>query len=207
MSRLLIDRRTLMASAIAAGAAFAGPAAALTPVGPDDMVQGDPSAPVTVIEYASASCPHCARWSMEVYPAFYRRFVATGRARYVVREILTDPAALAAAGFLVARCAGRRRYFDVLAAIFEAQTSLYRSSNLRGDFARIAARFGVASEQTDACLRDEAAFDALQARVARWSSVDRVTSTPTFFVNGRRMVGEQSLEDLAEAIAAASGDD
>jgi protein-disulfide isomerase len=203
-----IDRRTLLISAAAAGAGLvAGPALALTPVGPDDMMQGNPRAPVTVIEYASASCPHCARWSMQVYPAFYRRFVATGQVRYVVREILTDPATLAAAGFLVARCAGRRRYFDVLAAIFQAQGSLYQSQNLRADFARIAARYGVPPEQTNACLTDEAAFEALQTRVARWSSVDRVTSTPTFFVNGRRLEGEQSLDDLAEAIAAAGGDE
>jgi protein-disulfide isomerase len=105
----MIDRRTLLVSAAAATAALASPAQAITPVGPDDMVLGSASAPVTVIEYASASCPHCARWSIDVFPEFRRRFIQTGQVRYVMREFLTDPAELAAAGFLTARCGGRGR--------------------------------------------------------------------------------------------------
>jgi protein-disulfide isomerase len=172
----------------------------------DDMSLGDPRAKVDVVEYASASCPHCARWDAEVFPVFRARYVDTGRVRYTLKEYLTDPQALAAAGFMLARCAGKDRYFPVLDAVFRGQAEMVQTGDVRSVLARIAkAPGGLTETQLDACLRDPAAEKALVARVERHLRVDKVTSTPTFIINGRRVEGEMSLPELDAAIAKAEG--
>src|SRR5579871_3142309 len=113
-----MDRRQFIGAggALGVAASLAWPALADAPVvtaQPDDMTLGSPKAKVTVIEYASASCPHCARFNNEVFPAFKAKYVDTGRVFYVFREFLTEPASLAAAAFLTARCAGKGKYFGV----------------------------------------------------------------------------------------------
>src|SRR5665213_2186956 len=82
---------------------------------------GDPRAKVTVVEYASASCPHCARFNNDVFPAFKAKYIDTGKVRYVLREFLTEPVQVAAAGFLLARCAGKGKYFGALDDFFHGQ--------------------------------------------------------------------------------------
>jgi protein-disulfide isomerase len=171
-----------------------------------DMSLGDPGAKVTVVEYASASCPHCARWDMEVFPAFKAKYVDSGKVRYTLKEYLTDPEALAAAGFLLARCAGKDRYFPVLDAVFKGQDQMVQTGDVRGVLAKIAKDPGGMTEaQLDACMRDTAAEKALAARADRHLHVDKVTSTPTFIINGRRTEGEMSLPELDAAIAQAAG--
>ena len=199
----MIDRRTLLVSGGAAAAALASPAGAVTPLGRDDIVLGSPRAPVTVIEYASASCPHCARWSMEVFPEFQRRFIRTGQVRYALREFLTAPPELAAAGFLLARCRGPSRYYDILQAVFAAQAEVYRTQDIQGPLMAVAARFGIDQRGFNACLSNRAGLRAMNARITRYVRNDGVDSTPTFFVNQTKLVGEQTLDDLAAAIAAA----
>lgn len=170
----------------------------------DDMSLGDPNARVKVIEYASASCPHCARWDMEVFPAFKAKYIDTGKVRYTLKEYLTDPEALAAAGFLLARCAGKDRYFPVLDAVFRGQNEMVQTADVRGVLARIAKSPGGLTEaQLDACMRDTAAEKALDARAERHLHVDKITSTPTFVINGRRVEGEMTLPELDAAIAKA----
>jgi protein-disulfide isomerase len=172
----------------------------------DDMSLGDPKAKVAVIEYASASCPHCARWNAEVFPIFRAKYVDTGKVSYTLREYLTDPQALAAAGFMLARCAGKDRYFPVIDAVFKGQDEMVQSHDVRGVLARIAKDPGGLSEaQLDACMRDTAAEKALTARVERHLHVDKVTSTPTFIINGKRTEGEMTLPELDAAIAQAAG--
>ncbi len=92
---------------------------------PDDMTMGNPNAKVTVIEYASVACPHCAAFNNELFPAFKAKYIDTGKVRYVAREALTGNPALAAAGFLLARCAGKDKYFFVTDAIYRAQDQIY----------------------------------------------------------------------------------
>jgi protein-disulfide isomerase len=206
----MLARRPLIAVALVAALATGGCAkravdpAAVAQV--DDMSLGNPKAKVTVVEYASASCPHCARWDMEVFPAFKAKYVDSGRVRYTLKEYLTDPEALAAAGFLLARCAGKDRYFPVLDAVFKGQEQMVQSGDVRGVLAKIAKDPGGMTEaQLDACMRDTAAEKALAARVDRHLHVDKVTSTPTFIINGRRTEGEMSLPELDAAIAKAAG--
>jgi protein-disulfide isomerase len=173
---------------------------------PGDMSLGDPGAKVRVVEYASASCPHCARWDAEVFPAFRAKYVDTGKVRYTLKEYLTEPEALAAAGFLLARCAGSDHYFPVLDAVFKGQTEMVHTGDPRTILRRIAKdQGGLSDDQFSACLKDQAAEKALEARVDRHMRVDKVESTPTFIINGVRTEGEMTLPELDAAIAKAAG--
>lgn len=167
----------------------------------DDMSLGRSDAPVTVVEYASVTCGHCARWHTGVFPEFKRQFIDTGRVRFVMRELPTPPAELATAGFLLARCAGPDHYFDVVGDIMREQRELFSAPLQR--LLAIGARYGVSESEFEACLSDPAMIAAMNARVQH-ARGRGVSSTPTFFVNGRREgSGDVSLATLAAAIEAA----
>ncbi len=166
-------RRWLVGIGLALGLAAAAPA--LTqPAQPSDMSMGDPQARVTVIEYGSASCPHCARFNNEVFPAFKAKYVDTGKVRYVFREFLTEPVQLAAAGFLLARCGGPDKYFSILDGVFHAQDEIYKTQEATGPLMRVAHEAGLTDAQADACLQDQAAIDALNARVQGYEKTDGI---------------------------------
>jgi protein-disulfide isomerase len=169
----------------------------------DDMSMGNPQAKVTVIEYASAACPHCARFNNEVFPAFKTKYIDTGRINYVFREFLTEPVQVAAAGFLTARCGGKDKYFSILDAIYRGQEAMYQSGDFKGGLQRIAESAGISDAKFNACISDPAAITALQNRVQGYVDKDHIDSTPTFVVNGTQLVGEQSLASLDKAIATA----
>jgi protein-disulfide isomerase len=202
-----MDRRLFIGGAsLVFTAAIAAPALAdttLTTIEADDMVMGSPHAPVTMIEYGSASCPHCAHFNNDVFPAIKARYVDSGKVRYVFREFLTPPLEFAAAGFLLARCAGRARYFNVLDAIFHAQAEIYATGDPHGHLLKIAQANGLDEKALDACLSDQNTLSALNTRVDRYVSRDGVNSTPTFLINGTRLGGEQTVESLSAAIDAA----
>jgi protein-disulfide isomerase len=176
--------------------------AAKGPTAPDDMTLGSPKAKVQVVEYASLSCPHCARFNSEVFPAFKAKYVDTGQVRYTLREMLTPPAEVAAAGFMLARCAGPSKYFTVVDQVFKSQAK-WGDGDIKPVFLEIAKANGLTEDQFDACLSDQKGLAALQARVQ--AAVDAgVDSTPTFFVNGKKIAaGEIGLDKLDAAIAEA----
>ena len=202
-----MDRRQFISvAALGFGAGLAGPGLADTPqfaVEAGDMVMGSPKAKVTVIEYASASCPHCAKFNNEEFPAFKAKYIDTGRVFYVFREFLTPPVSFAAASFLIARCAGKDKYFGVVDSIFHAQAEIYESHDLRGPLLKIAVAAGMDEKAVDACLDDKKTLAALNGRVSRYMSRDQVQSTPTFLIGGQRLSGEQTLAALDVAIVAA----
>jgi protein-disulfide isomerase len=199
----MIGRRRLVGLSLALAAVVAAPAIG-QPVQPADMTIGDPSAKVTVIEYGSASCPHCARFNNDVFPAFKAKYVDTGKVRYVFREFLTQPVELAAAGFLLARCGGPDKYFSILDGVFHAQDEIYQTQDASGPLMRVAHKNGLTDAQAAACLQDKTAIDALNARVRAYETTDKIDSTPTFDVNGRRLQGEQTLAQLGAAVDQAS---
>ena len=174
-----------------------------TAVTSDDMSLGNPSAKVTVIEYASASCPHCARFNNDVFPAFKAKYIDTNKIHYVFREFLTEPVEVAAAGFLTARCAGKDKYFSVLDAIYRAQASMFQSGDVRGTLLRIAESAGLTEAQFNTCINDDAALKALNDRVQVYQDRDHIDATPTFIINGKKYDGEQTMAQLDAAIAAA----
>ncbi len=202
--------RTLFA--VAAALALTSPALAATSSAParsqaqaqaDDMSLGNPRAKVTVVEYASASCPHCARFNNDVFPAFRKKYVDTGKVRYVFREFLTEPVQVAAAGFLLARCAGKAKYFQVLDDFFHGQAHAYETGEVKTLILSAGGHAGLDEARIQACLSDKAAGDALNARVERYATEDKVEFTPTFVINGQKLPAldhEVTLQDLDNAI-------
>ena len=185
-------------------AALGAPAAAKTITMTDnDITLGNPKAKVTVVEYASLSCSHCAHFNTDVFPAFKAKYIDTGKVRYVFREFLTEPVQVAAAGFLTARCAGKQNYFKVVDGVFRSQAEIFATRDLGPSLTRIAKSVGIDEDGLKACLSDDTALKALSDRVARFSKAENITSTPTFVVNGIKLKGGHTLEDLDAAIAEA----
>ena len=175
---------------------------------PDDMSMGNPNAKVTVVEYASVACPHCAQFNNTVFPAFKAKYVDTGKVRYIPREILTGNPTLAAAGFLLARCAGKDKYFFVTNAIYRAQDQIYEpgTDNMRPNSGQdvllpIAQSAGLTPDQFTKCLSDEAAAKAMNERIDKAAQKDGVESTPTFIINGKKLTpGDKTLAELDAVI-------
>jgi protein-disulfide isomerase len=186
--------------------ALAGCHGAAKPVG-DEMSLGSPSAKVTVVEYASVACPVCAAFNNEVFPDFKKKYVDTGKVRYVAREIISGNPSLAASGFLLARCVGPDKYFQVTDAIYHAQSQIYEpdTENVRAGVGRdilvkIAQQAGLSEDQFSKCVSDEAALKALNDRVDKFSRQDNVANTPTFIINGTRLEGYQTLGQLDQVV-------
>ena len=199
-------RRLLMvAAAVGAALALAGCNQAggggATPA--DSMTMGNPNAPVKMEEYASVTCSHCGRFHSEVFPAFKAKYIDTGKVHYTFNEFLTDPPAVAVAGFLTARCAGKDKYFSVIDALFRSQEEMYRTQDPRGTLLKVAQSAGMTETQFNACVNDETAQKAIAARVQ--AAQDRgISSTPSFFINGKKAKdGEMTMEELDAAVAAA----
>ena len=167
----------------------------------DDMTIGDPKAKVTVIEYASVACPHCAKFNADVFPEFKKKYVDTGKVYYVAREALTGEPTLAAAGFLLARCAGKAKYFLVTDAIYRAQDQIFQTGDVHGVLLHVAQSAGLSEDQMNKCITDENAIKALNDRVERQSKQYDVNGTPAFIINGKKLKeGETSLAELDAAI-------
>jgi protein-disulfide isomerase len=163
-----------------------------------EEVMGDPKAKVTLIEYASAACPHCARMNNEVLPQLKKAYIDTGKVKYVFREMLTDPVPFAGTAFMMARCGGDKNYFALLDDVFHQQQAIYDSGDLPGGLLKIGAKYGLDKDKINACMGDDA-VNALNDRVAR-ADKDGIEGTPTFVIGDAKLVGEQSYEQLAAAI-------
>ena len=198
---LALTRR--LALTLAAGAALAVAACSGNGdgagVAEGEMTLGKAEAPVTVIEYASVTCGHCATWNREVWPAFKAKYVDTGQVRYVFREILTPPMPVASAGFLMARCAGKDKYFQVVDALFRGQQQMIDGAPPRDVLLGVARSAGMTEAQFNACITDDAQLEALNDRVQKWSE-QGVSSTPTFVIGETKLEGVQSLEALDAVI-------
>jgi protein-disulfide isomerase len=199
--RLTRRLATALAVAALAGAAFAQQAEVALP---DDVVLGQANAPVTIVEYASVGCPHCATFHVEVWPQLKARYIDTGKVRFVYREMLTGAPALAFGGFITARCVPKARYLDVVETIAHNYDALNQSIDLKGDMKALAGRMGVSAAQFEACYKSDAKA-VMVARSRSNGQHGRVTGTPTFVINGRRMAGPETLEAFDAAIAAAGG--
>lgn len=160
---------------------------------------GKADAPVTVTEYASVTCGVCAAWDEQVWPQFKAKYVDTGLVKYELREMLTPPNQVSAAGWLIARCAPDDKYFDVVRAIYRGQTEMGQSGDYRGVLLRVAQSAGMTEQQFEQCVGDEDELVALNGRVE--DAVERgVQGTPTFFINGKKHEGGNAIEDLDAAL-------
>ena len=163
-----------------------------------DIMIGSDKAPVTIIEYASMTCPHCAHFEETTLPELKKRYIDTGKVRYVMREFPLD--ALAAAGFMLARCAGPDKYETVVETLFAKQADWAMVQKPIPPLMAIAKQFGFTEESFNTCLANQQVLDDIQA--VRDHAVNKlgVNSTPTFFINGKRLVGDLSIEAMAKEI-------
>lgn len=162
-------------------------------------VLGQADAPVKVTEYASVTCGACAAWDREVWPAFKAKYVDTGLVRYELREMLTPPNQVSAAGWLLARCAPADRRLGVVQSIYESQAEMSQTGDFRGILQRIGAQAGLNQQQFEQCVGDEDALVALNERIE--GAVERgVQGTPTFFINDKKHEGSVTLEGLDAAL-------
>ena len=195
-------RAAMTAAALAAMATLSGCGGGTGSSVEGDMALGAPEgAKVTVVEYASVTCPHCATWQDAVWPAFKAKYVDTNKVRYVFREFPTPPVDVATAGFLLARCAGEDRYFDVVHQMLASVKSWDTGVPPRQTLLQIASGVGINPQQLQQCITDEDAIKALEARITA-ANARGVTGTPSFFVNDVA-VTDRSLDGLSAMIDAA----
>ena len=202
---LLILALAVLAPAVAASASGSDNALArqtLAPVTAADRSIGRADAPVTVVEYASFSCNHCADWHLFVYPTFKTRFIDTGQVRLVFRNLPTQPEAMSLPGAAVARCAAPERFFDVASALMLGQDAVFRGGTREDWYAPAIAVSGRTQAQLEACAATPATLAAINRDVDSAHAAGANT-TPAFFVNGRR-VTDRSLGGLEVAIRAAA---
>ena len=166
-----------------------------------ERVLGAADAKVTIIEYASATCPHCADFHRDTFPKLKAEYVDTGKARFVFREFPFDDLALAA--FMVARCAAPEQYYPIMDVLFEQQQQWARSNDPRGALFAIASQAGFTQESFDACLKNEAVAKGVIGGRDRAAKEFGVDSTPTFFINGKVISGAAPLEEFRATIDAA----
>jgi len=177
-------------------------AGSLAPVTAQDRVQGRADAPVTVVEYASFSCSHCADWHNDVYPEFKRRFIDTGQVRYVFRNLPTSPQEMSLPGAALARCAAPEKFFDVAASLMHGQSAVFQGGRLENWYNPAIAASGRTPDEIVACTGEASTRDAINRDIDTATAAG-VDSTPSFFVNGRRVM-DRSVEGLGAAIRAAA---
>lgn len=191
-----LTRRTTLA--LAAGAALALPLRRAGAAEVEERVIGRADAPVTMIEYASLTCPHCAHFHTEILPGLKERYIDTGKLKLVFRDFPLDQVALRAA--VVAHCGGPERYGQFLDVLFENQERWAHTADPVAALKQIASLAGLSGEQVDACLADEKMIDAvLQSRLDAQQQYD-VKSTPTFVIGDDVFAGSRSVDAFAEII-------
>jgi protein-disulfide isomerase len=164
------------------------------------MGLGPADAKVTITEFASMTCPHCAAFNAEVFPKIKSEYIDTGKIRYIFREFPLD--IKAAAGSMLSRCIANgdaAKYFAVTDLLFRSQND-WVMKNTTEALNRIGKQAGLSQQQVEACLKDQALLDKIAADQKYASEVLKVDSTPTFFVNGERIKGETSIEEFEKKI-------
>jgi protein-disulfide isomerase len=181
------------------------PPAELDKAGPlGDMTMGSDSAPVTVIEYASMTCPHCAHFTVETFPKLKERYIDTGKVKYIFREFPLDP--LAAGASLLARCADKDRFFPLVELLFKTQTQWAVQNPIEPLF-NVVKQTGYSREAFNSCLdtrnneNSRKILSAIEATRNEASDKFKVQSTPTFFINGKRVAGALSIEEMDKELA------
>ncbi|MGJ4883769.1 MULTISPECIES: DsbA family protein [unclassified Bradyrhizobium] len=165
-----------------------------------DMAIGPADAAVTITEYASMTCPHCAAFNATVFPKLKAEYIDTGKIRYIFREFPLD--IKAAAGSMLTRCIAKddaQKYFAVTDMLFRSQND-WVVKNTTETLTRIGKQAGLSQQQVEACLKDQALLDKIAADQKYASDILKVDSTPTFFINGEKIKGEASIEEFQKKI-------
>ena len=166
-------------------------AAGALAVSPSDRILGNPNAPITIVEYASLSCPHCAHFEGTVLPTLQKQWIDTGKAKLVMRDFPLDRAALRAE--MLARCVPPQRYYPLVKTLFATQDEWVLAKDQKAALERIARLAGIGRKQVDACLADKKLENEIvQSRLTASNQLG-VDATPTFFINGKKFEGEPTV--------------
>jgi protein-disulfide isomerase len=170
----------------------------LLQVQPTDHVLGDPNAPITLIEYASLTCPHCAQFNVAVLPELKKKWIDTGKVKLVYRDFPLDQTALKAAQ--LAECAGKDKYFGVIDMTFETQPKWATASDPIAELSKSLRIAGMGDAEVKACLANDAVANGVVADY-RGGETLGVNSTPTLFVNGQEFKGARTVEEMDAAFS------
>ncbi len=163
-----------------------------------DIVQGSPSAPVTIVEYASMTCPHCAAFHETGWKDLKAKYIDTGKVKFVLREFPLDP--LAAAGFMLARCAGNDKRNAVVDQLFAQQNTWAFVDKPLQPLLELAKGLGFTQADFETCLQNQALYDQVNAERDQAADKFNVDATPTFFIQGKKVAGELTIADFDTAL-------
>ena len=165
----------------------------------DDHAIGQPNAPITVVEYASLTCPHCAHFANDVLPAIKKEFVVTGKVRLIYRDFPLDRLALNAS--MIARCSGPVRYFSIIESFFATQETWATAKDPIAALTKIAEAHGMSAKEVDTCLADKAVSDAVLKQELEGDKAFHITGTPTIIIGGDKYGGALPIEAFRAIIA------
>jgi protein-disulfide isomerase len=192
-------------AALAAGSAAPAFAQATVPIdqlmapGPlPDVVQGSPDASVTIVEYASMTCTHCQAFHAGTWPQLKSKYIDTGKAKFILREFPLDP--LAAAAFMLARCAGPEKRNAIVDLLFDQQKDWAFVDKPLEALGNIVKQAGISPADFETCLKNQQLYEQVNQTRDNAAKNFHVDATPTFFVNGKRLSGEMPIGDFDKAI-------
>ena len=180
-------------------AAHAADAVSNPDIGPEDHVLGEESARVTILEYSSLTCPHCAKFHSEGYRHLKSAYIDTGKVKLVFRDFPLDGLALRAAA--LAECVPAERYFPFLQLLFEGQSGWARSDNPAAELVRLGQLAGLSQERAARCLHDESGLEKIIQERLDGQKKYQIDSTPSFIIDGRRHPGALTADELDEILA------
>lgn len=160
-----------------------------------DIALGDPDAPLTVYEYASFTCPHCASFHTQTFPEFKEQYIDTGKVRFILREVYFDQYGLWAS--MVARCGGEQGFYPLADAFLTTQSTWTRAPDIGHAIQQVGRRAGLSAERLQQCLSDRDFAKALLEDYQKHRDADEVQSTPTFVVDGEKHTGAMSFENFS----------
>lgn len=168
-----------------------------------DVVLGDENAPVTVYEYASFTCPHCAAFHVNTWPQVKEAYVDTGKVKFILREVYFDQYGLWAA--MTARCGGERGYYPMLDKFLSTQNAWTRAQDIGLAIQQIGKRAGLSTKQITSCLSDRTYAETLISNYQSQAGEHEVRSTPTFIIDGESHAGNMGFDDFAKLLDEALG--
>ncbi|MBD8065483.1 DsbA family protein [Devosia sp. PTR5] len=163
-----------------------------------DKVEGNPDAPVTIIEYASPTCPHCAAFHNNVYPELKAQYIDTGKVKFILRPFIRN--VLDAAVFMLAEAAGETNYENVIGTFFRTQNTWGVSDKPRDAILDVAKQLGFTQESFDAALTNQDLYNGMEALRDQALNDFNLQGTPTFYINGKLLSGDKTIEQMAAEI-------
>lgn len=207
-----MNRRQILITGVASltlflgGPAFVGSAALgaeEAPVTDSDRILGSPDAPVTIIEYSSLTCPHCANFHVNTLPDIKKNWIEPGKARLVYRDFPLDGLALRAAA--LAACTEGERYFSFVDMLFRGQKQWARAADPVGALAQLARLAGIDRQTFDACISDKETLDRILQVQITGKEAFEIQSTPSFIINGEKVQGTRTFEQFQKLLEEAEG--